>query len=216
MGLKYKVEKIEDVDEKFRDLYTQADKDDATKGFVLAVDELPQPEDTSALKNALERERARADKAIADARAKGEDVEAIRKDSESRIKNLQEQIESVAKDAKKALRDKTAFELATKLFGDSAEIALPAIKTRLRWADEDGKTVIRVLGTDGKASAASLTDLEAELRGNKAYAPILKVGQASGSGASQGTPLAGGMGGDKKPITSPVDARAFLEQRGIL
>ena len=115
MGLKFKVEKLEDVDEKFRDQYVQVDKEDATKGFQLAVDDLPQPEDTSALKNALERERARADKAMEEAKAKGLDVEAIRKDSEARLKALNEQIETVAKEGKKALRDKTALELATKL-----------------------------------------------------------------------------------------------------
>lgn len=215
MGLKYKVEKLEDVDEKFRDQYVPVDKEDATKGFQLAVDDLPQPEDTTALKNALDRERARAEKAVADAQAKGQDAEAIRKDSEARIRTLNEQIETVAKEGKKALRDKTAFELAAKLFGDSAEIALPVIKSRLRWADEDGKTIIRVLGADGKASVASLTDLEVELRGNKAFAPILKVGHASGSGASQGTPGAGGTGSFKDPIRTPTDAKRFLQQSGL-
>lgn len=216
MGLKFKVEKLEDVDEKFRDQYVQVDKEDATKGFQLAVDDLPQPEDTSALKNALERERARADKAMEEAKAKGLDVEAIRKDSEARLKALNEQIETVAKEGKKALRDKTALELATKLAGDSAELLLPHIKSRLRWADEDGKTIIRVLGTDGKASVASLTDLEAEFRGNKAFAPVIRAGHASGSGASQGTPGAGGAGSFKDPIRTPSDAKRFLQQRGIL
>ena len=216
MGLKYRIEKLEDVAENIRELYAPVDSADATKGFMLSVDDLPQPEDTSALKNALERERTAKEKALEESRARGGDVEAIRKDADARIKALQEQVDAVAKESKKALRDKTAQELASKLFGEHAEVVLPHIQKRLRWADEDGKTIIRVLGADGKASAASLSDLEAEFKGNKAFAPILKVGNASGSGAPQKPSNSGAEGSSSRAIRTPADAKAFLQQRGIL
>lgn len=216
MGLKYKIDKLEDAEENVRGLYAPVDAADPTKGFQLSVEGIPQPEDTAALKNALERERAAKEKALEEARAKGGDVEAIRKDADARIAALQKQVDDVAKESKKAMRDKTAQELASKLFGEHAEVVLPHIQKRLRWADEDGKTIIRVLGADGKASAASLSDLEAEFKANKAFAPILKVGNASGSGAPP-KPSVGGADGSQanKAIRTPADAKAFLQQRGI-
>ena len=215
MGLKFRIDKLEDAPETVREMYAPVDAADPSKGFQLSVDDLPQPEDTTALKNALERERVRADKAMEDAKAKGLDVDAIRKDADERMKTLKDQLDAVDKENKKSLRDKTALELATKLCGESAEVILPHIQKRLRWADEDGKTIIRVLGADGKASAASLSDLEAEFKGNKAFASVIKMGNASGGGAVT-KPSVGGAGGSSKGATrTPADAKALLQQSGF-
>lgn len=52
MGLKYSVETLDDVDEQYRDLYTEKNGK-----YVLDAEGLPEPEDNSGLKTALERER---------------------------------------------------------------------------------------------------------------------------------------------------------------
>jgi DNA-binding transcriptional MerR regulator len=52
MALKYELESLDDIDEGIRDLYTEKDGK-----FVLSVDGLPEPEDNSGLKSALEKER---------------------------------------------------------------------------------------------------------------------------------------------------------------
>ena len=91
MAIKHTIAKLEDVDEAFRSHYKPADPADVSKGFVLDLEGAPAPEDTGALKRALERVRAEKDEALAQLKAKGtstEEMEALRKSADEQIKTL--------------------------------------------------------------------------------------------------------------------------------
>lgn len=133
---------------------------------------------------------ARERQRIADeAAAKTGNVEALRTSYEAKLKALGEKSESTISGLKKTVSDltvgTTAKDLSAKLFGKNAGIAGHIVASRLALEEQDGKHVVRVLGTDGKPSAATLEDLEKEIRGNKDYASVLVE------------PPSGGMNPDK-------------------
>lgn len=211
MAIKFNIKALEEVDEGLRSQYKAVDPADPTKGFVLDLEGAPQPEDTGALKRALERVRAEKDEAIAQLKAKGnstEEIEALRKSAEEQISTLKNQIKASETKAREALHDKYVSELASELGGDHAAVLVPHLRQRLVVESPDGTNLLRVLGPDGKASALSVEDLKTEFKNNKIFAPVIQAGRASGSGTPGGGSSNGGAAGGAGKPELPKNATA--------
>ncbi|MEO0376331.1 MAG: hypothetical protein AAF329_17260 [Cyanobacteria bacterium P01_A01_bin.17] len=202
MTLKLKVEDIDSVDEKFRDLYEKKDG-----AYVLKLDGA---EDTGALKRAKDHEKEARKKAEESLKAlrdelddlkksidvaenekhkKKGDIEALEKSWAEKYEKLREEFggKLSQKDTQieTLLVDSTARQLAGQLAveGSADALYLP-IKSRLAVAERDGKLTTAVLGDDGKPSAATIDELKQEFTGNAAYAPLIAASKGSGSGAN--------------------------------
>ena len=225
MALKHTVAKIEDIEEVFRSHYKPVDAADLSKGYVIDLDGAPQPEDTGSLKRALEHVRREKDELVAQAKASGtkttEEVEAVRRSANDKIKALEAQIAEADGRARQAFLDKTVSEMAAELGGNSAGIFVPHLKNRLVVEAPDGVPLVRVLGKDGKASALSPEDLKSEFKADKLFAPVIQAGRASGSGTSGGQSSQGGAGGGSgKKVgelpknATPSQITKWLEETG--
>ena len=234
--LKLKVDSIDDIDEKLRDLYEKSDD-----GFLLKVDGL---EDTGALKRAKDREKEnarlakeRADKLEQDlnelrenindgkhkgAKTKG-DIEALDKSWQEKYDKLASekdaQIEGLRGNITHMTVDNVAMSLASELAVEgSSKVLLPHIKARLASEERDGKWGTSVLDSDGKPSAASLDDLKKEFASDPAFAHVVSGSKASGSGAAPGSkgggaaPQTGKVGGTREERLAYFQAR--LDQAG--
>jgi hypothetical protein len=177
---------------------------------------MEQPEDTGALKRALEREREDKQKLKDDLKTFKDDLAAIKaekeeadrkkatdsKDIDAINASWQKKLDKVTadKDAVIAAREGSLRQLlvtneAQRLANDMStapDLLVPFIERRLQ-ADfsQDGKATTRVLDADGKLSALSLGELQKEMLADKRFSTILKASNASGGGASGG---AGGGG----------------------
>jgi len=226
MALPFTVTSLEAVDEKFRTEYVPVDSADPAKGFKLDVKDLPEPEDTGALKRALERVRLEKDEVVKKAEKLGQtttDIEALRKDYDTKILALNAEKENVEKAAADTLRRAAKTSAITgvtaDLFGPNAEIMAPHVAKRIRIDVEGTVTTVRVLDKEGKLSAATLDDLKKELRADPKLAPVLIATRGSGSGARQDNNTSGGAGGSggtklKHPGSSatPAQIAAFVAQ----
>ena len=79
----------------------------------------------------------------------------------------------------------------------------------------EGKAITRVLGVDGKPSAASIADLEKEIVATPMYHPLLLGSKASGSGASgsQGASGASTSGAVNWMNGNPTELAAAAEKQ---
>ena len=223
MALKFNIKALEEVDEALRSQYKPADANDATKGFVLDVDGIPQGEDVGALKRSLENAKLEKTAALEKAKKAGEDVEAVRKSLDSQMDALKKQISDAEAKSRGALLDKTVTELATELGGEAAALLVPHLRPRLVVESPDGTDLLRVLGPDGKASALSVEDLKNEFKQSEIFAPVIQAGRASGSGASEGGSSSGGAGGGTGSVAgfngmlpanaTPAQLTAWLAQQ---
>lgn len=157
---------------------------------------------------------------IADeAAAKAGDVEALRKSYDAKIEELTTASETTINGLKKTVSDLTvgaaAKDLSAKLFGKNAGIAGHIVASRLTLEEKDGAHVVRVLGADGKPSAATVEDLEKEIRGNKDYASVLVNPPSGGVDPNNPSP---GNGGSTTNVTgsNPMleKARAIVASQG--
>jgi hypothetical protein len=215
MALKFRIKKLEDVAEELRGLYTEKDGE-----FVLTVDGLEGVEDTEALRNAKQHEKAAREKAEADLKlAKKEaadlkkaledkedeahreagNVEALDNSWKEKFEKLKGEyegrIEGLNGNLSKVLVDREAIRLASELAVEgSADVLLPHIRSRLAIDDRDGEPRTVVLGADGKPSALTVDELKTEISTNKAFAPIIVGSKAGGGGA---TNQQGGGGASK-------------------
>lgn len=219
MALKKKIEKLEDVAEAVRGEYKPVDPSDTSKGFVLDL-EGDDKEDTGALKRALEREREERRVAVEALRAKGQETSQLEASYKARIDameaTLKETTEKQAKAQRQEAKQKAASELAAKLSPTGAKVLLPHIEKRLKpEIDAEGKTLVRVLDAEGKMTALSVADLEAEFRANEDFAPVILGSRASGSGARQENQLPGGAGGSGKnpPPENPAELKVWVKEQ---
>lgn len=222
MTLKNKVKSIEEVDEKYRDLY----KKESDGSFVLDVDGV---EDVTGLKNALSSERQAAEDArrkareAADelARAKG-DIPALEESWKSKVSEARKEgtkrIEQLTRSLEKATVEHAARELATKLAPSATALLLPHIRPRLAMeVGADDTPIVRILDQAGKPSAASLTDLENEFKANKDFAAVITGSRASGGGTpsqSQGGGSASGAPNLNKMSASELAAYMRTKRGG--
>lgn len=128
MGLQYAVEDLNDLDESLQELYEQ----DGDR-YILRVDGIPQPEDTSGLKSKVQqlmdeaKEAKRKAKEL-EAQKQRQEVETAQEKGE--FKNLWEQAQ-----AKLAEKDKELQEFTTKIQQKDINLAARQIGSQLAKAD---------------------------------------------------------------------------------
>jgi len=183
---------------------------DGADGFKL---DLTDDEDTGPLRRALEREKQAAGTSKArvaeleaeiekltndDARKRG-DIATLEKSWEGKMNTQKTEYEGrigrYESHMKAQLIDNVALQMATKI-SKSPTLLIPHIKSRLSANLEGDAPSTVVLGADGKPSALTLAQLEAEFVANKDFSAIILASKASGGaggGASNGN--GGGAGG---------------------
>jgi len=93
---------------------------------------------------------------------------------------------------------------------DFPDLMLPAIKARLVTVMENGKSVVKVLDSDGDVGSMTVDELKAEFEKDKRFAPVLRGSKGSGSGAP-GSGFGGGQGKTKLSEYSGAE-RVKLQQ----
>jgi hypothetical protein len=161
-------------------------KNDDVSGLKKKVDELLAEKKASDHKRKEAEEAAR--KAAEEAARKAGDVGALEKSWQEKLATTQAEkdaeIQRLNSSLTNVLVDNVATTLANELaLQGSANVLLPHVRNRLAVDYVDGKPVTRVLGPDGKPSAATIDELKAEFAANAAFAPIIAGSKASGSGA---------------------------------
>lgn len=168
-----------------------------------------------------EKKRAKeeAEKAAREAAEKSGDVDAIKSSYEKKLGETQAEYEDRINGLTKTLEEMTVTRTATELAAElalpgSAKALLPHIQSRLRMEMKDGKPVVTVLDTEGRASALSVQDLRKEFEADQAFAPLLAGTKASGGGAAGGGSGAGGashvkanFGGSRQERTQAIKSR---------
>lgn len=198
--MKYLIDKaaFDALDPALQALYTQKGDD-----YVLAVEGLPEPEDTTGLK--ANRDQILADLKAAKARAKeledaardsqteaarkAGDIEALQNSwqqkydqavsqGQSSVESLQAQIHSLTVGAAAA---RIAGELAVQ---GSAGVLQRLIEHRLSMEMRDGVPTVVVRDNEGRPTAATLAEFRTEITNDAALAPLVAASKASGGGAS--------------------------------
>jgi predicted nuclease with TOPRIM domain len=193
MGLKYELEKIDDLDEATQQLYEQGDDGK----YRLKVEGL---DDGKELKEALRKERE--DRLAAREKLKelekekqrlAEDAAKKSGDVDSLEKSWKEKFDSIVAEKDQELIKyqqmvsqmtvgSTATSLAAELFGEDAETLKYLVEKRLSYEVKDGEPQVRVLDENGKLSAMTLDDLKNEFKNSKRLAKFVVGSRASGSG----------------------------------
>jgi hypothetical protein len=209
MALKFKIAKLDDVEEPQRALYKQVED-----WFELDVDGV---DDRAELKAAKAREteaRKAAEKrakeledaqrtaeeanraALAEAARKAGDIAAVERSWQEKLdRSLAEvkgqyepQVQSLSGDLNRLLVDNVAQSIASAIaIPGSDAVLMPHIKARLRTDIRDGQRVTIVVDDKGQPSALTIEDLKKEIAANKAFAPLIVGSKASGGGAGGGS-----------------------------
>lgn len=177
-------------------------------------------EHDAAKRKEIEAERK---KALEEARSSG-DFAKIEADYKKQIAGLENQMrEDAAKreaDLVATALDKEAAALAESFV--TPELAIPAIKSRLKGEIVEGKAIVRVLDKNGAASAMSISDLKKEYLTDDKYKGSIVASKASGGGAT-GAGEDGGAAASNTAATafdaaaaSPRDMIAHLERKGLV
>lgn len=197
MPLEYQRDSIDDLDDSTKPLYVERDGK-----YVLDIDGLPKPEDTTSLKNALEHlrrekrelaEQAKAaaeaaEAAAAEAARKQGDTKALEESWQKKLSKRESELQAQLAELHEAVTSLTSGQEAVRLAAElaipgSAEVLLPHIQRRLKTEYTDEGPKIVVLDKDGRPSAASPEELKQEFLENKAFAPLISGSKASGGGA---------------------------------
>lgn len=198
MTLKLILDSIEGLSAEVAQEYIQ--QEDGT--YRLDVDGL---EDTGALKRAKEHEKRRrqeAERKAAELQAQidelQEQIDSLPEPGKSKTddvlrRKLEEKIAGL--EGKLTAREQELFSEITRLtstaqaerlaneLSDHPHLMLPHVRTRLKTEIEDGKAVVKVLDPDGEVGVMSLDDLKKEFMATKEFAPLIRGGKGSGSGA---------------------------------
>ena len=227
MGLKYHVEKLEDVEESLRGLYQQ-NKDG---GFDLAVEGIDTREELKRAKDHEVAARKKAEEALKEMQAvqtareekirkeaeeaarKNGDVQALEKSWQEKLERslaevkaqYEPKVQSLQGNVERLLVDNVATSIAREIaIQGSDQVLMPHIRSRLRIAEKDGELVTTVVDAKGQPSAFTLEDLKKEFVGNKAFAPLIVGTKASGGGA--GGAGGGGAAGGKSITRADFEA----------
>lgn len=230
MALKFEVDILEDVEETLQGLY---EEDTETGKFRLSIDGAPsdRSEELQKLQSSIEAletknreilaEKAKTKKAVEkateDAARKAGDIDSLEKSWQEKLKVIENEKNEIISTYENTIYKLTvqtaASAMAAKLaVQGSADVLLPHIEKRLKVETKDGEALIRVLGTDGKLSANSLSDLEKEILSTKAFAPILQGPKSSGFGESTGSTRS--HGNSKRSTMSIPEKAAFIKENG--
>lgn len=192
MSLKFKISKddYEALEDGQKALYKESGS-----GYQLAVDGIPEPEDTSGLKQKVEellnesksakqkaREAEERAKREAEQRAKEEnDFKSLYESSEGEREKIRRELEEVRNGIAREKTDNAAMKLAAELAdGTNAELLSVFIKSRIRY--EDGK--VQVLDSDGNPTVSTVDDLKKEFQTSGRYDSLLRGSKAGGGGAA--------------------------------
>lgn len=225
MSLKFEVaaDEFEILDEGLRDFYEESDN-----GYRLKVEGIPEPEDTSGLKSALEKEREarkenerKAREAERKAqerekqRAKEEnDFKSLYESSEAERERLAQEYEQTRKQIATEKRQATAMQIAGELAdGPNAKVLSRFIADRIDYQDGE----VRVLDEKGNPTVSKVDDLKKEFEANEDFKSLLRGNKAAGGGAapaghSGGTAKRGDLSGDKKDRASYFANKFNLEK----
>jgi hypothetical protein len=203
------VDKIEDVAEGFRGEYVAGEGGkfylkleglEAGSGHPATAELLRAKQHSNAELQTVKQELQDAKKATKDAqdalhaRLSGKvdksDLEALEKSWGQRLADAQgahgKEKTALEASLREVLVTREALAMASRLAVEgSAPLLAKSISERLSAEiTSEGKAVTRVLGPDGKPSAASIADLEKEIVATPMYRPLLLGSKASGGGAS--------------------------------
>ena len=229
-----KIESLDSVDEQFRDLYTPTEG-----GFELAEDWLDKH--VGALKRAKDHEknlrseeakaRRELEKRLAEyeeaQRKQGEDGHRKKGDVEALDKSWQEKLAKISgeKDAaitelqsyvERLTADSAARMMAGELAIDGGADALyKLIRGRFGMEIRDGQPVAVALGNDGKPSALTLKELQAEIQTDKSLSALLAGSKASGGSATGGKGGGAATGGKKPSEMTTAEKAEFIAEHGL-
>lgn len=205
-----------DIDKAVADAVKAAnEKADAdVKGLKAKVDELlTESKDAKAAKKAAE------DKAAEEARKAAEDggdVEALKASYEAKIEKINIDHAAELSTVNTALSDATVGAQATSL---AAEISVPGMErhvkgdflARMSTDMVEGKLTVNILDKDGKPSAMTAKELQAEIASDPANKNLVVASASNGGGAPNSK---GGAGGLKRSEMSAKDKNEYQNQHG--
>ena len=210
MSLKYKLETLEGLDEKFHEMYEQ--KDGAyflnVEGVVPkyhADKILGEKAELKARLDSIEQARLEAEaerqrieeQARIDALKKNGDIESLEKSWKERLDAREAELLQQIQEKNEALYKETVEVKALNIAGAIKESARPLamgyIKSRLRLGD-DG--IVRVVDEQGNLTASTIDEFKESLKTNPMFQDIVIVNTNSGGGAA-GSGFGGGAA--KKP-----------------
>lgn len=171
--------------------------------YVLVIEGLPQPEDTSGLKAKVEqllaekkteaekRKQAEEEARIAaeEAARKSGDTEALdRSWNEKHTKALTEK-DATLTALQAQIHALTVGAAASGIAGElavqgSSSVLRRLIEPRLSMEMRDGKPTVVVLDNDGRPTALTLEEFKTEVTNDPALAPLVAASKASGGGAA--------------------------------
>jgi hypothetical protein len=201
MAIEFELDSIDTLDESLKGLYSQGEngkfrldvqgipetKTEDVSGLKKKVDELLAEKKASEGKRKEAEEASR--KAAEEVARKSGDVGALEKSWQEKFANTQAEKDAEIQRLNGSLNGVLVESVASRLASEiavqgSAGVLLPHIRSRLAVDYQDGQPITRVLGLDGKPSAATVDELKAEFAANKAFAPIVAGTKASGGGAA--------------------------------
>ena len=132
-----------------------------------------------------------ADKAAMEAAKKSGDVDAVEKSWNEKYSALETNLNESSQRYERMIQSLTVGATASKLAAElavqgSADVLLPHISARLAVEIKDDKPVVKVLDKDGRPSAMTIKELQAEFMANPIFAPIISGTKANGSGFKGG------------------------------
>lgn len=128
-----------------------------------------------------------AEAAALEAAKKDGNVEAIEKSWSDKYSALESAGAEATKRYEGIIHDLTVGATSRMIASEmalpgSADVLIPHISQRLSVEIKDNKPVVKVLDKDGKPSAMTLKELQAEFEATPAFAPLLVGSKGSGSG----------------------------------
>jgi hypothetical protein len=198
MTLKYQLDSLEGLEPAVAAMYEEKDGK-----FVLKVEGIPQPEDTTGLRNKVEEllrekkdEKARREQAEEAARIAAEEAARKNGDTEALDRSWNEKYTKALGEKDQTLtalqaqvHALTVGATAARLAGElavqgSSAVLQRLIEPRLSMEMRDGKPVVVVLDNDGRPTALTPDELKNEIISDAALAPLVAGSKATGGGAA--------------------------------
>lgn len=197
MTLKYQLDSLEGLEPAVAAMYEEKDGK-----FVLKVEGIPQPEDTTGLRNKVEEllrekkdEKARREQAEEAARIAAEEAARKNGDTEALDRSWNEKYSKALGEKDQTLtalqaqvHALTVGATAARLAGElavqgSSAVLQRLIEPRLSMDMRDGKPVVVVLDNEGRPTALTPDELKNEIISDAALAPLVAGSKATGGGA---------------------------------
>lgn len=198
MTLKYQLDSLEGLEPAVAAMYEEKDGK-----FVMKVEGIPQPEDTTGLRNKVEEllrekkdEKSRREQAEEAARIAAEEAARKNGDTEALDRSWNEKYSKALGEKDQTLtalqaqvHALTVGATAARLAGElavqgSSAVLQRLIEPRLSMDMRDGKPVVVVLDNEGRPTALTPDELKNEIISDAALAPLVAGSKATGGGAA--------------------------------